>query len=106
MAAIEIFANIRAAGRSNLDRLDIAETALRFRRELANRFDLVAEKFKSIRRFRIRRVNIEDAAALAELAADLDRFHALKALLDEPAHDFFNGSVLADAQTFTMLRQL
>ena len=74
-----------------------AERPLRLRRELADRLHLVAEEFEAVRRFRVGRVDVEDAAAPAELRRCLDDFRRLIALRDEPAGQFVGVEDIADA---------
>ena len=67
----------------------LAEAALRLRRELADRLDLVAEELEAVRRLGVGREHIEDAAAPAELAGQLDRLRVPVAVLDQPGRQLF-----------------
>ncbi len=84
----------------------IAEAALRLRRKLADGVDLVAEELQAMRRLCVRRVNVQDAAATAELAGQLDRVGVLVAVLDEPAGQFFEVGRLAAAENAAPCREL
>src|SRR5438067_1637002 len=75
----------------------LAEAALRLGRELADRLHLVAEQLDAIRGVGVGREDIEDAAAAAELAGQLDGLHALKAVLDQPARQLIEVKRLTGA---------
>src|SRR5262245_66674341 len=81
---------------SNLHRLQIAKAALRSRRELPNRFDHVVHKLDAIRSLRVRRIDVEYAAAPAEFAWNLDRLHAFEVAFDQPCGQRFEPDLLAD----------
>src|SRR5205823_7327543 len=74
-----------AALAAEVGAVGVAEAALRQRRELADGLDLVAEELQPVGGLRLRREDVEDAAAAAELARQLDRVNALVAVADEPA---------------------
>ena len=81
----------------DLNGLQIAQAPLCIRRELANRFDLVAQELDPIRRLGIGRIDINDAPAAAEFPGNFHRFHALKVSLDQPGRQRFEPDVLPDA---------
>jgi hypothetical protein len=56
----------------NIDRAQIAHRSLRIDIELAQRFDLVAEKFQAKRQRRLQRIKIDNPAADSELATSRD----------------------------------
>ena len=56
----------------NIDRAQIAHGSLRIDIELAQRFDLVAEKFQAERQRRLQRIKIDNPAADSELSASSD----------------------------------
>ena len=62
----------RSLIQQNIDRPQIAHGSLRIDVELAQRFDLVAEKFQSKRQWRVPRIKIYNPAADSELSASGD----------------------------------
>src|ERR1700680_3859019 len=80
----------------DFDYAQVAEAALAFGGELADGFDVIADKFDAVGGLGIEGKDVEDAAAAGELPpppADpppqLPRFHALESMLDQPGGDFF-----------------
>jgi hypothetical protein len=78
--------------------LQVTQAPLRLDRELPHGLDFVAEQLDPVGGLGIRRVNVEDATAAAKLAGDLDRLHALKAMLDQPGAQLVQVHRVADAQ--------
>ena len=60
--------------------------------------DLVAEELQPVRRLGVGRVDVEDAAATAELAGQLDGLGVLVAVAHEPGGQFFQVGRLAASQ--------
>ena len=100
-AAISATSRCSAASSADgrdLDRLGVAERALREGGEPAQRLDLDVEQVHADRAVLGRRVDVEDAAAHRELAAVLDLVDALVARGDEVARDLVEVDEVADAQ--------
>ena len=77
IALANVVANVvalvrRSLMQQNIDRAQIAHGSLRVDIELAQRFDLVAEKFQSKRQWRMPRIKIDNPAADSELATSGD----------------------------------
>ena len=78
------------------DRVPAIERALGFDVERPDRLDLVAEELDADRVGRVGREDVEDAAADAELAGDLDDLGPRHAALEQPAGQFLDGHRVAD----------
>ncbi len=90
----------------DLDARLLAETALRAGVELADRLDLVAEELQAVRVVGVGRIDVEDAAATAELARQLDSVSAAEAVVDQPAREFVEVECLAGAEDTAVAREL
>ena len=86
---------IDLGGRGQLDPLGLAERALRERREVADRLDLVAEQLDPRRLILGRGEDVEDPAADRELAAVVDLLDPLVAAAGEQLGDVAEVDLLA-----------
>ncbi len=97
---------VRHADRRPFRPIQFAEAALRLRRKLADGVDVVAEQFQTVRRLGVGRVDVEDAAATAELAGQLDGLRVLVAVGNEPGGHFLHVHGFAAAEDATAGREL
>ena len=81
----------RPSGRGQGDRVPAVERALGFGVERADRLDLVAEELDADRVGGVRGKDVEDAAAEAELAGDLDDLGPRHPPLEQPRRQLLDG---------------
>src|SRR5262249_32077346 len=92
--------------RGNFDDRQVTQAALAFGRELANGFDVVADKLDPVGGLGIEGKDIENAAAPAEFSWQLNRFHALEGVLDQPGGYFFQVRLASHLEPAALLQQL
>src|SRR5215467_5764428 len=74
--------------------------------EQADRLDLITEEFQAERRIGVGGEDIEDSAAAAELARQLDGLGAAKAVVDQPARQFVEIEGVAGTEDAAVAREL
>ena len=83
----------------------VAQAPLGIDRELANRLDFVTEELQAIRSLGIGRKHVQYAASAGKLARQLDGFHALKAMLDQPGRQLFEASSASQLEQLAALAE-
>src|SRR6185369_11445912 len=91
---------LKGGGSKKPDRLSriepFAVAPLRGRVEAPDAGEFVAKEFEAQRRLRVRRKQIDNAAALPEVARQLHRLLPRVAMLDEPGEQILDAELAAD----------